>query len=72
MTKNDKQRTVQEKIATLETEVAWFSSDEFVLEQAVERFKTLSALSDEITNDLAVLKNDVEIVRQQFDAQKSD
>lgn len=67
MTKDS--RTIQEKMAALDALVAWFSSDEFILEQAVEKFKVAELLAAEIDSDLAKLKNDITVVKQKFDAQ---
>ena len=66
MTKNDT-KTIQEKIAELETLVAWFDSDEFTLEVALEKFKQAEALAQSIEKELSSLKNEIEIVKQKFD-----
>lgn len=59
--------TIQEKIAALEALVAWFDSDEFTLEIALDKFKEAEKLAGEIESDLSQLKNDIEIVKQKFD-----
>ena len=69
MTKNN--RSIAEKTAELNELVAWFDSDEFQLEAALNRFEEARRLSDEITKDLDELKNEVEIVRQNFDGQQA-
>lgn len=61
MTKNTDQ-TIEEKIAKLEEMVAWFDSDEFVLEQAMDTYKKAQLLADEIQADVAKLKHDIERV----------
>lgn len=61
MTKNDNE-TVEQKIATLEQKVAWFDGDEFVLEQAMDRYEEAQKLADEIQADLSDLKNTIERV----------
>lgn len=66
MTKSNN-NTIQEKIAALEALVAWFDSDEFTLEIALDKFKEAEKLADEIESDLSQLKNDIEIVKQKFD-----
>jgi exodeoxyribonuclease VII small subunit len=66
MTKN-KNSTIQEKIAALEELVAWFDSDEFTLEIALDKFKDAEKLASEIETDLSQLKNDIEVVKQKFD-----
>lgn len=64
-TKSDK--TIQEKTADLQELVAWFDSDEFALEAALDKFKEAEALAAEIENDLHTFGNDIQIVKQKFD-----
>lgn len=66
MTKNN-DITIQEKIAKLDTLVAWFDSDEFSLETALDKFKAAEVLAGEIEKDLDSLKNDIQVVKQKFD-----
>ena len=65
MSKND--MTVQEKMAKLGELVAWFDSDEFQLEAALDKFKEAETLANEIEDDLKNLKNDIEVVKKKFD-----
>jgi exodeoxyribonuclease VII small subunit len=58
---------VASKLAQLDELVAWFDSDEFELEQALEKFKAAEALAVEIEKDLNELKNSIEIVKARFD-----
>lgn len=67
MTKNDK--TIQEKMDQLNTLVDWFSSDEFTLEEALDRFQAAQQLAGDIEQDLTKLKNEIEIVKQRFDTE---
>jgi exonuclease VII small subunit len=67
MTKNND--TIQEKTAKLSALVAWFDSEEFALEAALDHFKQAEALAVEIEQDLATLKNEVDIVKKSFDAE---
>lgn len=57
MTKN--KQTIEEKIKQLEREVAWFESDEFVLDEAIERYEKLAALSKTIEEELQDLENTI-------------
>jgi exodeoxyribonuclease VII small subunit len=66
MTKNNP-KTIQEKIATLDELVAWFDSDNFTLETALDKFKDAETLAEEIEKDLSSLKNEIEVVKQKFD-----
>lgn len=66
MTKNDK--TIQQKIAELDELVAWFDSDDFTLEAALDKFKQAEQLANEIEKDLKSIKNEIEVVKQKFDS----
>lgn len=59
--------TVAEKIAQLDELVAWFDSEEFTLETALDKFSVAETLAREIEGDLAALKNDIEVVKARFD-----
>ena len=59
--------TVAEKIAQLDELVAWFESEEFTLETALDKFSVAETLAREIEGDLAALKNDIEVVKARFD-----
>ena len=59
--------TVAEKIAQLDELVAWIDSEEFTLETALDKFSAAETLAREIEEDLAALKNDIEVVKARFD-----
>jgi len=65
MSKSNK--SIQEKITELSKLVAWFDSDEFTLETALDKFKEAEVLAETIEQDLKALKNDIQIVKQKFD-----
>ncbi|MGE5312647.1 MAG: hypothetical protein ACM3MA_01380 [Acidobacteriota bacterium] len=58
---------IQKKLQQLAEQVAWFESDQFVLEEAVERFKAAQQLAEGIETDLAALKNDIVVLKERFD-----
>lgn len=60
-------KTIQEKTTELNELVAWFDSDEFSLELALDKFKEAENLAAEIEHDLTSLKNEITIVKQKFD-----
>jgi exodeoxyribonuclease VII small subunit len=62
-------KTIQEKMADLSQLVAWFDSDDFTLEAAIEKFKAAETLAAEIEADLSALKNDIQVVKQKFDSE---
>lgn len=66
MTQN---KSIQEKTTELTELVAWFDSDEFVLEQALDKFKEAEKLAQDIENDLMTLRNDIEVVKKSFDSE---
>ena len=68
MSKSNK--TVQEKTIELTELVAWFDSEDFSLEAAMDKFKAAEALAEEIEADLVALKNDIQLVQQKFDSEE--
>lgn len=59
--------TVAKKLARLRELTQWFESDDFVLEQAVERFKEAEKLATDIGSDLEKLKNEIVVLKKKFD-----
>lgn len=64
MSKADK--TIQEKMTELSELVAWFDSEEFELERALDVFKQAEKLAAEIETELNTLKNEVVLIKQKF------
>ncbi len=62
MSKNDNRRTVAEKMAELDKSVEWFYGEDFVIDQALDKYKNASSLAEEISKDLESLKNEVEVL----------
>lgn len=62
-----KKPSITEKTAKLDELVAWFDGEEFELEQSLEKFKEAEKLAAEIENDLAEMKNEVNIIKKKFD-----
>jgi exodeoxyribonuclease VII small subunit len=62
-----KKPSIAEKTAKLDELVAWFDSDDFELEQALDRFKDAEKLAAEIEQDLVRLKNEVTVIKKKFD-----
>lgn len=61
-----KNKSLNEKIADLDKKVEWFYSEDFELEKAVENYKEAAALAKEIEEDLKKLKNEIEILPEDF------
>ena len=58
--------SLNQKIEKLDGEVEWFYSDDFKLEEAVDKYKTATKLAKEIEKDLAELKNEIEVLAEDF------
>lgn len=63
-----KNKSIQEKVTELNKLVDWFNSDEFVIEAALDKFKEAEKMASDIENDLMSLKNEIQVVKQKFDA----
>ncbi len=51
--------TLEEKIAKIERETAWFEGDDFVLEKAIEKYKEIITLAAEVEKELTELENTI-------------
>lgn len=58
--------SLNQKIKDLDDQVEWFYSDDFKLEQAVEKYKSATKLAKEIEKDLNELKNEIEVLNEDF------
>lgn len=59
-------KTLNQKIEDLETKVEWFYSGEFNLEEAAVKYKESIGLAKSIEKDLAELKNEIEVLAEDF------
>lgn len=59
-------KNISDKIDELKTGVEWFYSDDFKLEDASEKYKTMTELAKEIEKDLAELKNEIKVIEEDF------
>ncbi len=60
-------KTIAQKRAELSELLAWFESDEFTVEEAVDRFKTAEKLAADIEKELTEAKNTITVLKQRFD-----
>lgn len=63
---SDNKISLNQKIEKLDAEVEWFYSDEFKLENAVDKYKGALKLAKEIEKDLNSLKNEIEVLEKDF------
>lgn len=61
-----KPTNINQKIAELDQKVEWFHSDDFKLEDAVDKYKEAVKLAKTIEKDLVELKNEIEVLSQDF------
>ena len=55
-----------QKIENLDKKAEWFYSDDFNLEEAVNNYKDAVKLAKEIEKDLDNLKNEIEVLAEDF------
>ena len=58
--------SLNKKIEELDAQVEWFYSDDFKLEEAVAKYKEALCLAKEVEKDLEELKNEIEILDEDF------
>ena len=62
MSKTKEKISISGKVSQLDEAVEWFYGDDFVLEEALEKYKAAQQLAQEIEKDLSELKNQVTVV----------
>lgn len=58
--------SLNQKIEQLDNQVEWFYSDSFKLDEATDKYKQAVALAKEIEKDLTELKNEIEVLSEDF------
>ena len=58
--------SLNQKIEQLDNQVEWFYSDDFKLDEATDKYKQAVTLAKEIEKDLAELKNEIEVLSEDF------
>ena len=61
--------TIKEQLQQLDELISWFESDDFTLEEAVEKFKAAERLAEDIRQKLSSLKGDITVLGQKFDTE---
>ena len=59
-------KSLNQKIEELNSEVEWFYSDEFKLEEATGKYRNAVKLAKEIEGELNELKNEIEVLAEDF------
>ncbi|MBQ6593463.1 exodeoxyribonuclease VII small subunit [Candidatus Saccharibacteria bacterium] len=60
------QKTLNQKIEELNDNAEWFYSDDFNLDEAVAKYKEAIKLAQELKKDLDEVKNEVEVLSEDF------
>ncbi len=66
MSANDK--TIQQQMEALQHLIDWFDSDDFVLEEAIEKYHEAEALAKTIDQRLNEVKNEITVLKEKFDS----
>lgn len=64
--KKPTEKSINQKMQDLETQIDWFYSDDFSLDEATERYEKAASLAKEIEVDLDNLKNNISIIQKDF------
>ena len=59
-------KQINDKIDELKAGVDWFYSDDFKLEDASEKYRALTNLAKEIEKDLVEMKNEINVIEEDF------
>lgn len=59
-------KSLNEKMGELDAQLEWFYSEEFKLEDATEKYKAAAELAGEIEKDLKNMKNEIEVLTENF------
>ena len=59
-------KTISQKINELDQNTEWFYTDDFSLDDAVKKYKEAINLAKELQKDLDTLKNEIEILSEDF------
>lgn len=62
-----KNKTIAEKRTELNELLAWFESDEFVLEEAMAKYEAAEGLARDIEAELMEYKNKITVLKKRFD-----
>lgn len=58
------QQTIAQQLESFEAIVSWFDSDDFELEEALQKFQRAQQLAEAIEKKLSHVKNKIEIIKQ--------
>ena len=59
-------KSLNQRLEELNNSTEWFYSDDFNLDEAVQKYKTAIKLAEQLQKELDELKNEVEIISKDF------
>ncbi len=59
-------KTISAMLAELDQQVQWFEGEDFVLEEAIEKFREAEKLAKQIEEELGTFKNKINQLKQDF------
>lgn len=62
MSKTETKTSIESKIKKLDDSVEWFYSEDFSLDQALQKYQETAKLAEDIEKDLSELRNQVETI----------
>lgn len=62
-----KTKKLSEKLAELDKLVSWFDNEDLDIDEAIEKFDEVGALTGDIKAELEVLENKITVLKQKFD-----
>jgi hypothetical protein len=65
--KDDKSVPISKRMEELEEKMNWFKGDEFMLDEAAERYAEVEKMAGEIEEILMEMQNSVELIQKRFD-----
>lgn len=57
---------ISEQLNKLQQSLAWFDSEDFNLDEAIQRYEESSKIADDLKKSLEEIRNKVEILKQNF------
>ena len=61
-----KNESISKQLEAFEESLSWFESDDFNLEEAVQKYEESAKIANELEESLIVIKNKVEVLKKSF------
>ena len=61
-------KTISQKLKEYEALISWFDSDDFTLEEALQKYAEAEKVATDIQDHLKEIKNEITVLKQSFDA----